>query len=52
MDIRADVTIAKRIIALAERDLGKLSAGQRRDLLMDNLDWSSERVARAVAAIA
>lgn len=46
------VTRSKRIIAAAERDLGKLSNGQRRDLLKDNTMLSSEEVALIVNFLA
>lgn len=42
---------ARTIIAKAEADLGKLSEGQRRDLLMDNTDWDSDRVRESVERI-
>lgn len=41
-DIR--VLLAIRIISRAEADLGPLADGQRRDLLMDNTEWSSDDI--------
>lgn len=43
--------LAKSLIDHAERDLGPLSDGMRRDLLADNTAWSRERIAQAVAII-
>jgi hypothetical protein len=34
-----DLKQAAAFIVKAERDLGRLSAGQQRDLLKDNTDW-------------
>lgn len=45
---REDVERAKEIIEKAQRDLGILSSGQRRDLLMDNTQWSSAFCAEVV----
>lgn len=43
---------AKRLIADCQNDLGrKLSAGECRDLLMDNTDWDSGFIATMVDAI-
>ncbi len=40
---------AAELIAAAERHLGPLTDGQRRDLVADRTDWSTEAVADAVA---
>lgn len=45
------LTHAKRIIGRAEKDLGKLSDGQRRDLLADNTNHSLVRIAAMVKHI-
>lgn len=39
------------IIARAEKDLGPLSQGQKRDLLADNTDWNFSYIAAVVKAI-
>lgn len=39
---------ASKIISKAEKDLGRLTKGQLRDLLMDNTSWSSNRVRKVV----
>ncbi|WP_448212169.1 hypothetical protein [Bradyrhizobium sp. WCU1] len=55
-DVMADlalsrVSVAKDMIASAERALGRLTAGQRRDLLKDNTDWSERSVLLVVDLI-
>lgn len=42
---------ARDIIASAERALGRLSPGQRRDLLRDNTQWSGASIDRVVDLI-
>ena len=52
MPERAYETMKARAIGIIERaesDLGGLSAGQRRDLLADNTEWSFELIRRIVA---
>lgn len=45
----SDVIIATNLISACEHDLGRvLSAGEMRDLVMDNTDWRSDRVRQAV----
>ena len=51
-DIERSKKDAQEIIASCEADLArKLSAGECRDLLMDNTTWSSDAVADVVRAI-
>lgn len=45
-----DLRTAHSIIARAEADLGRLSDGQKRDLLMDNTEWNSD-VVRAIVEV-
>jgi hypothetical protein len=45
------MALAQSIVNKAERDLGTLSPGQRRDLLMDSTDWSSEFIRQVVQAL-
>lgn len=45
------VAIARGIIRRAEVDLGTLSDGQRRDLLMDNTEWDSDAVRAIVEEV-
>lgn len=45
---QGDLNLAQRVIDLAEADLGTLSPGQRRDLLLDNTPWPSDHVHRIV----
>jgi hypothetical protein len=42
-------TRAAQIIERAESDLGGLTPGQRRDLLMDNTEWSYDVIKQIVA---
>lgn len=42
---------AESRIAIAEKELGLLTSGQRRDLLKDNSDWSSDLVEMVVSWI-
>ena len=46
-----DIVEALRIVVAAEIDLGKLSDGQRRDLLKDQTNWSSEYVHKIVEGL-
>jgi hypothetical protein len=46
------LTMARRLIARAERDLGPLTNGQRRDLLADRTVWSMETIKHVVEALA
>ena len=45
---KAKLAKAKSIIDKAEAALGKLSSGQRRDLLMDNTKWSYDTICQLV----
>ena len=42
-----DADRAYRLILSAQRDLGPLSRGQRRDLIKDNMPWHADRCEHA-----
>lgn len=44
------LTLSLQIIRAAQKDLGKLSAPQRRDLLMDNTPWDRDTIVLLVNA--
>lgn len=50
-DWQGDYARAADIVRRAERDLGELSDGQRRDLLADNTEWTADYIRTIVEAM-